>query len=125
MSVKWLIILSHLQAALNNSIKYSFTNLSSTQILFEFHTHKILNLLKVNESDTVTADVADSAHSSKWIKLVIMNQYWSVYIDAKNVIAFAVMYMKHYYNQVYTSRFFQTDNIINLQLHHRYILSDL
>ena len=124
-SVKWFTVLLHLQTVLNNFIKYNFMNFNSTQILFEFHMHKILNLLKVNESDTVIINVINSACSSKQIKLVVMNQYWLIYINAKNVIAFTAMHIKHYYDQVHTSRFFQTDNIINLQLHCEYILSDL
>lgn len=126
-SNNWSMMLLHLQAVLNNSTKYSFTNLSSNQILFKFWTHEILNLLYINESDIikVTADVINSVHSSKHIKLVIMNQYKSVYINTKDVIVFFTMHIKEYYDKAHQSCFFSIENIINLQLHCSYILPSL
>lgn len=49
----WLMILSHLQTALNNSTKYSLTNLSSNQILFSFWMCEVLDLICVDESEVV------------------------------------------------------------------------
>ena len=123
------MILLHLQAFLNNFTKYSFTNLSSNQILFEFQMHKTLNLICVNKPNIVETAIYSvnifKTHSAKHIKLVVLDQYRSVYINAKDTIVFAVMQMKQYYNEKHQSHFFKSDNIINLWLHCEYILSDI
>lgn len=122
------MMLSCLQATLNNFIKYSFINLSSNQILFKFCMHKTLNLICIKKSDVVkiAADIADSVNNSvKHIKLTVMNQYKSAHIDVKNTIVFTIICIKTYYNKIHQSLFFNEEDIINLQLHHKYILSSL
>ena len=148
-SAEWSVILPHLQAALNNSTKYSLMNLSSNQILFEFQTHETLNLLWTDDSNIInivktntyltqsTTDqshfnrifsqvkLSNTSHPSKHVKLVILDQYRSAHIDVKNVIAFAALQMKFYYDKKHESLFFKVRDMINLHLHHSYTLPDL
>ena len=127
----WLLILFCLQTALNNLTKYSFMNLSLNQIFFEFWMCEILNLIQINKSDVVelinvySILTSSMKSSSKHVKLIIIDQYKSIYIDAKDIIVFITMQMKHYYNKSHLLCFFKADNMINLQLHHRYTLSDI
>lgn len=129
-----------LQVTLNNSIKYSSTNLSLNQILFRFQMHEILNLIYIDKSEIVESVYSaisvftTSAHSvnafnlalkssalaaqnQKHVKLIVVDQYRSAHINFKNVIAFVIIQMKHYYNQKYILQFFCIDNAVNLQLH--------
>ena len=62
---------------------------------------------------------------SKWIKLVIMNQYWLTHINVKNVIVFITMRMKIYYDEKHQPQFFSVEDMINLHLHCDYILFSL
>jgi len=110
---EWSKSLLCLQAALNNSTKYSFTQQSLNEVLFECKTRKTLNLLRVAESETQmhkTVNVHD-------IQLTNMNNYQSVHIDAKDVIGFAAMQMKYYYDKRHQPLYFQPDDMMNLCLH--------
>ena len=51
---------------------------------------------------------------------VTMNIYRSKYIDINDIIVFAIMKMKHYYDLYYQSIYFNIDNLINLRLHKGY-----
>jgi len=118
---EWSKSLLCLQAALNNSTKYSFTQQSLNEVLFECKTRKTLNLLRVAESETQmhkTVNVHD-------IQLTNMNNYQSVHIDAKDVIGFAAMQMKYYYDKRHQPLYFQPDDMMNLCLHWGYTLSSL
>ena len=126
---KWFIILSHLQTALNNLTKYSSTNLSLNQILFEFKMCEALDLIHINKFNIIeliySAISISTTHKLKFIQLIIVNQYKLIHIDAKNAIVFIVLHIKHYYNQNHTLQFFCIDDDINLQLHHDYILFNI
>ena len=155
-SAEWLKVLPCLQATLNNFTKYSSTVMLLNQILFDFWTHEVLNLLctdKLNvikagfnihsnvinnvvntysatsSSDLSCSDVTDqtkpSKHILKRVKLIALDKYQPAHIDTKNVIVFAAMHMKYYYNQVHILCFFSMGNMVNLHLHCSYTLSDL
>ena len=51
-----------MSAALNNSIKYSFTIRAPTQILYEFRIREALDLLRIEDSE-VTAFTTVTAYS--------------------------------------------------------------
>lgn len=57
--------------------------------------------------------------------MTVVNQYQLTHIDVKNAIVFTVTQMKHYYNLKHTFKFFETEDIMNLQLHQNYSLSSL
>ena len=107
---------------------------------------EILNLLWMNKSNIIniietnaypaqsTTDqscfnviksVKSSKHTLKWVKLIALDEYWSVHIDVKNVIVFAAMQMKQYYDSKHQPHFFNVEDMINLHLHQEYILSSL
>ena len=106
--------------------KYSFMNVSLNQIFFEFQMYKTLNLVWIYESDVIklinTYLISLKSHSAKHIKLITIDQYKSVYIDVKDIIVFVIIHIKMYYNKTHQSCFFNVNNVINLQLHCRYIL---
>ena len=112
-------------------MKYSSTNLSLNQILFEFCTCEVLNLIWINELNIVESVYSVFTNkslmksTSKCVKLVAMNEYKSAHIDVKNAIVFAAIQIKHYYNKTHQSHFFKSGNMINLQLHCEYILSEI
>jgi len=54
-----------------------------------------------------------------------MNNYQPAHIDAKDVIGFAAMQMKYYYDERHQPLYFQPDNMMNLCLHQEYTLSSL
>ena len=106
--------------------KYSFINLSLNQIFFEFWMCKTFNLVQTHKSDVIelinTYSASSKSHLAKHIKLVVIDQYKSVHINAKDVIVFAAMHMKIYYNKTHQSHFFNIDDTVNLQLHCEYTL---
>jgi len=112
-SEEWPKSLPHLQATLNNSTKYSSTQQSLNEVLFECKTRKALNLLHVAELKTQMHETVN-VHS---IQLIIMNNYQSVHIDAKDVIDFAAMQMKYYYDERHQPLYFQLSDMMNLHLH--------
>lgn len=57
---------------------------------------------------------ASTAHKQKHIKLVVVNKYKLAHINAKNVIVFVTVHMKHYYNKTHQSQFFNVDDAVNL-----------
>ena len=59
------------------------------------------------------------------IQLMIMNNYQPVHIDAKDVIGFAAMQMKYYYDKRHQPLYFQLNDMMNLCLHQGYTLSSL
>lgn len=83
----WLTVLLHLQAALNNSTKYSFINLCSNQVLFDFCMWEALNLLCVDEPNAVETShdkhndlIVDAQHifllyALKRVRLTVTDQY--------------------------------------------------
>jgi len=90
-------------------------------VLFECKTRKALNLLHVAKSETQMHKTVD-VHN---IQLTIMNNYQSVHIDAKDVIGFAAMQMKYYYDERHQPLYFQLSDMMNLHLHQEYTLSSL
>lgn len=145
----WPTVLSQLQAALNNSTKYSLILLTLNQVLFSFCTRKPLNFLQVEKPDVVETsfdkhenmiDPVDSlanhinskvtfnknvnvtTQQPKCVKLTATYQYKPAYIDAKNAIAFVFMQMKHYYDKTHMSRYFWVNDMVNLHLHQGYSL---
>jgi len=118
---EWPKSLPRLQAALNNSTKYSSTQQSLNEVLFECKTRKALNLLRVAEPETQTHKTVDV----RGIQLMIMNNYQPVHIDAKDVIGFAAMQMKYYYDERHQPLYFQLNDMMNLCLHQGYTLSSL
>lgn len=123
----WPTVLPRLQAALNNSTKYSSTNLSPNQVLFGFRTREALNLIHVDEPDTVESayPAIPVSHKMKPIQLVVVDQYKPAHIDAKDAIAFAAMRMKHYYDRAHQPRFFNVGDAVNLRLHRGYTMPSL
>ena len=120
-SEEWSKRLPCLQAALNNSTKYSSTQQSLNEVLFECKTREALNLLCVAESEAQTHEMVDVRN----IQLMIMNNYQSAHIDAKDVIGFAAMQMKYYYDKRHQPLYFQLNDMMNLHLHQEYTLSSL
>jgi len=59
------------------------------------------------------------------IQLMIMNNYQSAHIDAKDVIGFTAMQMKYYYDERHQPLYFQPGDMVNLCLHQEYTLSSL
>ena len=71
--------------------------------------YKTLNFIQINKFAIIKSVNAYSVMSksslmkstSKHIKLVVINQYKSVHIDAKDIIVFIIIYMKRYYNKAH------------------------
>ena len=57
--------------------------------------------------------------SSKLIK------YRPIYINAKNVIAFALIKIKNYYNNNYISKYFDKSEYVYLRLNYKYIILNI
>ena len=55
----------------------------------------------------------------------MMNQYWLMYIDIKDAIAYIIITMKYYYDWKHKSLYFKTEDLINLHLHKNYTLLNL
>ena len=53
-------------------------------------------------------------------RLAFINKYRSNYIDIKDAIAFASLYMKDYYDARYQFKFFKINDLVNLRLHRDY-----
>lgn len=125
----WPLTLSCLQAALNNSTKYSFINLSTNEVLFKFCTCEVLDLLQVDELNIIKSalvtELVNTVKSFKKIKLTFVNQYQSAHIDIKDVIVFATLQIKHHYDKKHITRFFDVNNMVNIRLHCEYTLSGL
>ena len=141
----WPMVLQRLQAALNNSVKQS-TKLSPNEILFGFRTGEPLDLVRINEPDTVEVTLSNQAdtlmkgspsrlrtdvhtgtkeHQPKKIQLVAIDQYRPAHIDAKDAVAFASTAMKHYPDKKHTPRYFAVGDMVNLRLHRGYTLPSL
>ena len=114
----WFTVLSYIQTALNNSIKYLSTVKTSTEILFSFQIREALNLLQINRNSTVKKSLKINASNT----ITPMFKYWSSLINIKDIITFAVIQMKKYYDNRHKSKFFNIEDMINLQLHHRYTI---
>ena len=54
-----------------------------------------------------------------------MSSYWPSHIDTKDVIAWAAMQVKYYYNINWQSQFFAVRDNVLLQLHCEYKLSEI
>ena len=80
------------------------------------------NIIKSVNIYSAASKSSSVKSTSKCIKLVIINQYKSVYINTKDVIVFVIIYMKTHYNKAHQFCFFDIDNIINLWLHCSYSL---
>jgi len=78
-------------------------------------------LLHVAESETQTHKTGN-VHD---IQLTIMNNYQSAHIDTKDVIGFAAMQMKYYYDERHQPLYFQLSDMMNLHLHQGYTLLSL
>ena len=83
---------------------------------------------------TVKAHSTDKEHITEWLRLqkaqkkdflIIISVYWSSYIDTKDVIAWAVMQVKHYYNMNWQPQFFAVKDKVLLRLHCKYKLSEI
>ncbi len=123
----WSFVLAHLQAALNNSIKYSSIRLSFNQIIFDMQMCKVMNLLQIEE---LNMKWIDSNHNEKQIKrksvtLTMMDQYWLAHIDVKDAITYITMTMKYYYDWKHKLLYFKMEDLINLCLHKNYMLLSL
>jgi len=90
-------------------------------VLFECKIREALNLLRVAESETQMHKTVD-VHS---IQLTNMNNYQPVHIDTKDVIGFAAMQIKYYYDERHQPLYFQLSDMVNLCLHWGYTLSSL
>ncbi len=123
----WPFVLARLQAALNNSTKYSSTRLSPNQVIFGMRTREAMDLLRVEEPDT---ERIDSNHNGEQVKrkpvtLTTMDQYRPAHIDAKDAIAYAAMAMKYYYDRKHKPLYFKVGDLVNLRLHKGYTLPSL
>ena len=140
---EWLIVLSHLQAASNNAY-WSLTHQTLNKVLYDFWLSEMLDLLILTsnvstESDlgsimTVEAHLTDEECITEQVKLqktwkkdlfIIMFIYQPSHIDVKNVIAWAAMQVKHYYNMNWQPQFFAVRDEVLLRLHHEYKLSEI
>ena len=48
-----------------------------------------------------------------------------MYINAKDVITFALIKIKNYYNNNYTFKYFNKDEYVYLKLNYKYIILDI
>jgi len=94
-------------------MKYSSTQQSLNEMLFKCKIRETLNLLRVAEPEMQTHKTVDVCD----IQLMIMNNYQSAHIDTKDVIGFAAMQMKYYYDERHQPLYFQSGNMMNLHLH--------
>jgi len=78
-------------------------------------------LLRVAEPETQTHKTVN-VHN---IQLMIMNNYQPAHIDTKDVIDFAAMQMKYYYDKRHQPLYFQLSDMMNLHLHQEYTLLSL
>ena len=77
-------MLSQLIAILNNSIKYSFTRLVSTKILYRFKVKKLLNLLSINNLKL------NNLRSSQETTELVLSSTLSISIIEQRIIAIRV-----------------------------------
>ena len=114
-----------MQAALNNFKKYFSTDKTSTEILFNFCIHKALDLLYIDnydeEEEAATTQDLQEGYTTE-VRMVLMTEYRSSYINIKNAIAFTAMCIKEYYDISHTSKYFKISDRVNLQLHCRYTI---
>ena len=139
----WLMILSHLQAALNN-VYQSLTCQTLNEVLYSFWLSEALNLListsnistesNLDPIMTVEAHSTGEEHITEQVRLweaqkqdllIIIFTYQLSYIDIKNIIAWATMQIKHYYNMNQQLWFFAVRDKVLLRLHCKYKLSEI
>ena len=93
-------MLSTVQKALNFAV-FTITEVSSHELMYRFKLSIDLNLV-----------------------MNILNfSFFSVHIDAQEVIAFAAMLIKKHYDKKHTSKFFSSDDKITFCLHKKYTIS--
>ena len=116
-----------MQAVLNNSTKYFSTVKTLTEVLYDFWTHEALDLLWVDKhiepEDEAASRKTQNTNSANFI--MMMTEYRLTAVNVKNTIAFTVIQMKEYYNKRHKSKFFKISDMINLQLHWGYTISDI
>ena len=98
---------------LNNFIKYITIRLTSNEVLFEFKIKKLLNILNkvftklsilskaLEENIKSFIFISPLVFLSTTIKPILLVNYRSNYIDAKNFLKFALMKIKEYYDIYY------------------------
>ena len=112
---------------MNNLTKYSSIRLSLNQIIFSIWMHEVINLLQIEESDMKWIDFNHNERQMKrkLVTFTMMNQYWLMHIDVKDVIAYIIMTIKYYYDWKHKFLYFKTEDLINLYLHKNYMLLSL
>lgn len=81
---------------------YSVISVSIMHLSVESDAVKLITL----NINSIFKSSASASEKQKYIKLVAVNQYRLTHIDVKDVIAFVIMQMKHYYNQNHMTHFF-------------------
>ena len=129
----WLTVLSYLQIISNNMYQSS-TYQTLNKVLYSFCLSEALDLLQLDSIMTVEAHLTDKEYITEWLRLweaqkkdllITMFTYQSSYIDVKDVIAWAVMQVKHYYNINWQPQFFAVKDKVLLRLHCEYKLSEI
>ena len=137
----WLMILLCLQVTSNN-IYWTSTCQTLNEVLYEFHSSEVLDLLQTNVSTefNCSSTMKVEAHSTDeecltecerlweaWRRnlLSTMFSYWLSYIDVKDTIAWAVIQVKFYYDSNWQPQFFSVKDEVLLQLHCEYKLSEV
>lgn len=123
---QWPTIIDKMSASLNNSTKYSSTNLSPTQVLYGFKTREALDLLRVDDNRPPAEGFSNKALIGEEVVAIPVHppidirEYRPAHIDASDAIAFTAMKMKDYYDSHHTPIFFKVGEIVNLRLHRGY-----
>ena len=107
-NVKWFIFLSTLQAQLNNSFNI-VTELASNEIVYEFKTKKLIIAV-----DVKVDNISDN----------ILNRRLKYQRETADVIVFAQVKTKIYYDVKHQFILFHFENKVYFRLHHEYQLSD-
>ena len=100
-----------------NSVTTQSINKSSAK-----SAHRRLNI-ENNSQNISNIAVINQFSWTNVLSFVIMNDYKFLIINVKNVIAFVFIRMKKYYDHEHILMFFNTNDYINIKLHHEYSLS--
>ncbi|KAI0997351.1 hypothetical protein K3495_g10832 [Podosphaera aphanis] len=121
----WPETLARMQLSLNNSTKYSSTQLCPTQVMHGFRAREALDLMTDEHGIPVQLPAAKSKAIAFPVEPTLMTEYRPSHIDAKDAIEFAAMRMKEYYDRKHQPRFFDVGDWVMIRLHHGYTLPAL
>ena len=125
-SAEWFRILLKLQRHFNNSHSVT-THKTLNETFYEFTFLQFLNMLRQLATSDLTDDLKEffAADNRKFFAKIFFNATTRVRSEMTDVIAFAQMINKYYYDRKHQSLFMKIDDYALIKLHHDYNISTI